>query len=82
MWDLKDLQDSPSAMNGWYGEQELFRKVETIEGKAEKISAVTLEDITGVARKIFIGSGLHVTTVGIQDDAQRNRVETLARSFS
>ncbi len=82
VWDLKDFQDSPSAMNGWHGEQELFRKARTIEGEAEKISAITLEDIAAVARKIFVGSGLHVTTVGIQDDAQRNRVETLARSFS
>jgi predicted Zn-dependent peptidase len=82
VWDLKDFQDSPSAMNGWYGELELLGKIETIEEQAEKISAITLEDIAAVARRIFIGSGLHVTTVGIQDDAQRNRVEMLARSFS
>ena len=82
VWDLKDFQDSPSAMNGWYGEQELFRKARTIEDEAKKISAITIEDIAIVAGRIFRGSGLHVTTVGIQDDAQRNRVETLARSFS
>lgn len=75
VWGLEDYQDSPDAMNGWYGEQELFREAPAIEAEAEACEAITEADVRRAAGKIFKKGAFHVTTVGVLDDRQRAAIE-------
>jgi predicted Zn-dependent peptidase len=78
IWSLEAFQDDPSAMSGWYGEQELFRRPATLEEEARAIGRVTLGDLEQVAREVFAGQQLHLTTVGVLSGARRDELERLA----
>jgi predicted Zn-dependent peptidase len=78
VWDLEAYQDSPGAMSGWYGEQELFRRPPTLEEEARAVVGITLDDLRQVARQVFDASCLHLTTVGVQPAERCAEIERLA----
>jgi predicted Zn-dependent peptidase len=81
VWSLEAFQDSADAMTGWYGEQELFREAPAIESEADAQRAVEGPDVSRAAGSVFMGSGLHVTTVGVLNDRLLGRLESLVRGF-
>jgi predicted Zn-dependent peptidase len=80
IWSLESYQDSPGAMSGWFGEQELFRRPPTLEQEAAATAAVTAADIEQLARELFVGRNLHLTTVGVQGAPEQAALERLASS--
>jgi predicted Zn-dependent peptidase len=81
VWSLEELLDSSAAMNGWYGEQELFRDAPSIEAEAAASLAVSAKDIQSVCGRIFCGDALHLTTVGVLSDRQLGKLEDLVSRF-
>jgi len=81
IWNLRDFQDSPGGMSSWYGEQELFRDVKTLEEEAIEIEAIEQLQLTRVARRIFTPSNLLVTTVGVQNKEQQQKLKDIMSSF-
>ncbi len=82
IWDLESLQDFPGALNGWYGEQELYRESLSPEAAAGRIKNVSLTDIIAVARRIFQRDHFYITTVGTQSTGQQGKLKDAVFRFA
>lgn len=79
VWGIEDFQDDPHAMSSWYGEQELYFRPQSLESRIDSVVAVTQDDVSRVANRIFTPSNLHITTVGVLDKGTREEVKRATR---
>jgi predicted Zn-dependent peptidase len=75
IWALKCFLDDPHAMSGWYGEQELYLNPVSIEERMRAAEAIERPDVARIADRIFAPKNLHVTTVGVLDNAAQKQME-------
>ncbi|MCK9459114.1 MAG: insulinase family protein [Proteobacteria bacterium] len=78
VWSLERHLDDPEAMSAWYGEQELLCGVRRLAEEARAIRELGADDIARAAARIVSGSSLHVTTVGVLGERQRQALVKLA----
>ncbi len=57
-------QDSPAELCGWFGGAELFRPAQTFATKKAEVAAVTLRELTRVARTYLCAERLVTVAVG------------------
>jgi predicted Zn-dependent peptidase len=58
------MQDDSGALAGWYGGTQVYRDPEALSLRAERVQAVTAEEVQRVAQRVFAREGLVVTAVG------------------
>ncbi len=61
---VRQMQDDPGALAGWYGGTQIYREPEPLAHRAEKVQVVTAEDVQRVARRVFAREALTVIAVG------------------
>lgn len=62
------------AVAGWYGAQELLSdRVRSVDEIVEQIEAVTVDDVQGIARRLFVTPALNLAVVGPFRSAERFR---------
>jgi predicted Zn-dependent peptidase len=70
-WQLEAILDDAQAMCAHYGQRALLSQDGHIGALREQIASVSASDLRAVAREVLCREGLHVTTVGMLDRAQR-----------
>ncbi len=81
VWAMEQSLDDPQAMNAWYGEQALFRLPPALNERAERLFAVSGDDVRRVAGRVFTMDNLHLTTVGALSRKSIRRIEKAALEF-
>ena len=73
-WQLEAILDDSQAMCAHYGQRALLGQDGHIGALREQIASISASDLRAVAREILCREGLHVTTVGKLDRAQRKSI--------
>jgi len=81
LWELDASLDEVEALSTFYGTMELFEVGETLATLAERVRAVTVEQIREVARETIQGERLHVACVGMLDEDVQTQTRNLVRAF-
>lgn len=82
IWGIESFLDDPHAMSGWYGEQTLHWAPMSLEERVHQAALVDAGDVMRVARRIFTPGNMHITTVGVLDDAHQAELVRTASRFA
>ena len=80
-WDLLASLDDPDAMAGWWAGAELFFEPLAFEEKLARIDAVTPDDVSALAGRIFRPERMVAATVGTLSPSLQAQVRSVVDRF-